>query len=282
MLNGQSAATVTERLADKVVGQPRAIASIVPYLETYRAGLAPAGRPGGVFLLLGPTGTGKTRTVEVLAELLHGSPSRMLRIDCGEFQAEHEVAKLLGAPPGYVGHRESPPLLTQKRLSDVTSPGCALSLVLFDEIEKAAQSVATVLLGILDRAALTLGDGTTVDFQNTFIFLTSNLGARAMQRELAPQLGFRPAALDPVAVGDRLQSIGMAAVRQRFSPEFVNRLDAVITYDPLDDAARGAILDQQLAELQAHLEARLGERSFDVALADGGRRFLHAHGVTTE
>ena len=125
---------------------------MVPYVEMYQAGLAPEGRPAGVFLLLGPTGTGKTRTVEALAEVLHGSQRNILRVDCGEFQMEHEVAKLIGAPPGYLGHRETQPMLTQQKLGAISSEGCGLSLVLFDEIEKAAPSMTRLLLGVLDKA----------------------------------------------------------------------------------------------------------------------------------
>ncbi|MGH9614184.1 MAG: AAA family ATPase, partial [Bryobacteraceae bacterium] len=132
---------LTEALCRKVVGQPKAIAGIVPYIQMHQASLAPEGRPAGVFLLLGPTGTGKTRTVEALAEQLHGSSKQMLKVDCGEFQMEHEVAKLIGAPPGYLGHRETQPMLTQQKLNSVTSEKCSLSLVLFDEIEKAAPSM---------------------------------------------------------------------------------------------------------------------------------------------
>jgi len=142
------------------------------------AGLAPEGRPVGVFLLLGPTGTGKTRTVEALAEILHGSDKSILRVDCGEFQMEHEVAKLVGAPPGYLGHRETQPMLTQQKLAAVASEDCNLSLVLFDEIEKAKPSMTRLLLAVLDKAALRLGDNTTVNFERTLIFLTSNLGRR--------------------------------------------------------------------------------------------------------
>src|SRR2546423_3836528 len=127
---------LAEVLSRIVVGQPAAIASIVPFIEIHHAGLAAEGRPAGVFLLLGPRGTGKTRTVEVLADALHGSEKSLLRVDCGEFQMEHEVAKLIGAPPGYLGHRETPPMLTQQKLGAVTSEGSQLALVLFDEIEK--------------------------------------------------------------------------------------------------------------------------------------------------
>ena len=123
-------------LSSKVVGQPTALEYIVPSIQLYRSGLAPEGCPVGVFLLLGPTGTGKTRTVEALAEVLHGSPHKVLKVDCGEFQSEHEVAKLIGAPPGYVGHSETRPRLTQQELKLVTSEDCELALVLFDEIEE--------------------------------------------------------------------------------------------------------------------------------------------------
>src|SRR5450755_2774603 len=177
-------------LSQKVVGQPAATRVIVPYIQIYQAGLAPEGRPVGVFLLLGPTGTGKTKTVEALAEVLHGSEKNVLKVDCGEFQMEHEVAKLIGAPPGYLGHRETQPILTQQKLNSVTSEKCALSIVLFDEIEKAAPSMTRLLLGVLDKATLRLGDNTAVNFERTLIFLTSNIGARELRKEVLPDFGF--------------------------------------------------------------------------------------------
>lgn len=274
--------SLTEDLAGILVGQPRAIAALVPYLEVHRAGLAPRGRPAGAFLLLGPSGTGKTRTVEAIAQLLHGSPTHLVRIDCGEFQAEHEVAKLLGAPPGYIGHRESVAILTQKRLADATSPRCNLALVLFDEIEKAAPSVAALLLSILDKATLRLGDGSVLNFENSLIFFTSNLGAREMLRLMRPDVGFTTAPGKPAMLADRLEAIGLTAVRKRFAPEFVNRLDVVVTYEPLDDAALTAILDQHLVALQQDLDARLTDRSFELAVTDAARRFLVAEGVSPE
>ena len=145
-------------LCELLVGQPEAVDAIVPYIQMYEAGLAPEGRPAGVFLLAGPTGTGKTKTVEALAQVLHSSEKRMLKVDCAEFQMEHEVAKLMGAPPGYLGHRETQPMLTQARLNAVTSEDSSLSIVLFDEVEKAAPSMARLLLGMLDKATLRLGD----------------------------------------------------------------------------------------------------------------------------
>ncbi len=148
---------LTAVLSQKVVGQPAATKVIVPYIQMFQAGLSPEGRPVGVFLLLGPTGTGKTKTVEALAEILHGSAKNVLKVDCGEFQMEHEVAKLIGAPPGYLGHRETQPMLSQQKLTAVTSDKSALSLVLFDEIEKAAPSLTRLLLGVLDKGHFAFG-----------------------------------------------------------------------------------------------------------------------------
>jgi ATP-dependent Clp protease ATP-binding subunit ClpA len=270
-----------ERLSLKLVGQSRAVASLMPYLEMHRVGLSPQGRPAGAFLLLGPSGTGKTRTVEAIAELLHGSASHLLRVDCGEFQSEHEVAKLLGAPPGYVGHRESQPVLTLKKLTELTSPDSSLAIILFDEIEKAAVSVSTLLLSILDKATLRLGDGSTLNLENTLIFMTSNLGAREMLRELNHDIGFATTR-DHTSRRRRLETIGLAAVRKRFTPEFLNRLDAIVTYDPLDTAATSRILEQHLEVLQEQLDGRLGDRSFEMSVSEGARRFLLNEGISVE
>src|SRR5579862_9770372 len=185
------AGDLLEELTVRVVGQPQALTQIVPYVQMHQAGLSPEGRPAGVFLLLGPTGTGKTRTVEALADVLHGREKHMLKVDCGEFQMEHEVAKLIGAPPGYLGHRETPPMLTQQKLGSVTSESSDLALVLFDEIEKAAPSMTRLLMGVLDKAALRLGDNNSVNFEKSLVFLTSNLGAREMLREINPEFGFQ-------------------------------------------------------------------------------------------
>ena len=271
-------------LSSKLVGQPGAIQTILPYVQIHQACLAPEGRPVGVFLLLGPTGTGKTKTVESLAEVLHGSAKKMLKVDCGEFQMEHEVAKLIGAPPGYHGHRETQPLFTQQKLNGVASEANDLSIVLFDEIEKAAPSMTRLLLGVLDKATLRLGDNNSVNFEKTLIFMTSNLGARSMSKELAPDFGFEALLPHETATNKRrkLESIAMAAVRRRFSPEFVNRIDAVVTYQPLTSEAMASILAQQLDELQRHLDKRLGIRSFRLEVPAKTRRFLLRKGTSEE
>jgi ATP-dependent Clp protease ATP-binding subunit ClpA len=253
----------------------------VPYVEMYQAGLAPENRPAGVFLLLGPTGTGKTRTVEALAEVLHASARNLLRIDCGEFQMDHEVAKLIGAPPGYLGHRETMPMLTQQKLTSATSEASSLALVLFDEIEKAAPSMGRLLLGVLDKAMLRLGDNTSVNFERTLIFLTSNLGAREMNREITPGFGFG-ASVAGSGLQKKLDAIGMQAVRKKFSPEFVNRVDAVITYRPLDRESLAEIVDQQITELERHVERRLMDRSFEIEVTEAAREWLLDRGTSAE
>lgn len=271
-------------LSSKVVGQPNVINMIVPYVEMFQAGLAPENRPVGVFLLLGPTGTGKTRTVEALAEVLHGSPKNILKVDCGEFQMEHEVAKLIGAPPGYLGHRETQPMLSQQKLTSVTSERCGLSIVLFDEIEKAAPSMTRLLLGVLDRGILRLGDNSSVNFEKSIVFLTSNLGAKEMMREINPDFGFQSAAggAGKEDVSDKLQNIALSAVKRKFSPEFVNRIDHVITYKPLDAESFAAITDHEIDNLQNHVNTRLGNRCFAVDVPFETRQWLIEKGTSPE
>jgi len=270
-------------LSRHVIGQLAATKAIVPYVYMYQSGLAPEGRPAGVFLLLGPTGTGKTKTVEAIAQLLHGSEKKVLKIDCGEFQMEHEMAKLIGAPPGYLGHRETVPMINQQALTEVTSEDCDLALVLFDEIEKGAQSLTKLLLGILDKGILRLGDNTSVDFEKSLIFFTSNLGAREMLKELNPDIGFQSALpKDRAEVAGKLEGIALNAVRKRFCPEFVNRIDAIVTYQPLDTGAIETILDHDIKMLQMHVNSRLGDRCFEIEVSPESRQFLLRKGVSEE
>ncbi len=271
------------RLSELLVGQPEAIETIIPYVQMHQAGLSPEGRPVGVVLLLGPTGTGKTRTVEALAEVLHGSSKNLLKVDCGEFQMEHEVAKLIGAPPGYLGHRETQPMLNQAKINGVASEQSDISLILFDEIEKAAPSMSRLMLGMLDKATLRLGDNSTVNFERCLIFLTSNLGAKSMQRANKPDFGYE-AMLPPKELPEaaKMQSIGMSAVRQKFSPEFVNRIDSVITYKPLDRAACDVILNQILGDFARLVHSRLGIRAFRLQCTAAAKNLLLENGTSLE
>lgn len=269
-------------LSRKIVGQSAATKAIVPYIEMYRAGLAPEGRPAGIFLLLGPTGTGKTKTVEAIADLLHGSEHNILKIDCGEFQIEHEMAKLIGAPPGYAGHGDTIPLISQQSLLEVTSPESDLSLVLFDELEKAAPSLTKLLLGVLDKGMIRLGDNSIVNFANSLIFFTSNIGAREMMRAINPDIGFGQSNRPRPELSSRLESIALGAVRKRFSPEFVNRMDAIVTYQPLDERSLERILDHDIKTMQEHVNSRLGERCFAIEVSPESREFLLRKGSSQE
>ncbi len=282
--NAQDAlVTLEDALGDKVVGQPSAVSAIVPYVQIYQSNLSPEGRPAGVFLLLGPSGTGKTRTVEALAGILHGNEKNLLKVDCGEFQMEHEVAKLIGAPPGYLGHRETQPLLTQARLNSVTSEHSTLSIILLDEIEKAAPSMARLLLGVLDKATLRLGDNNIVNFERSLIFMTSNLGAREMMRTHEPDFGFQAVmAGQDSNIESRIEKIGLNAVRRKFSPEFVNRIDAVVAYQPLSCEALEAILEQQLNLFRHHIYTRLGLRAFFVNVSGEAKAFLLEQGTSSQ
>jgi ATP-dependent Clp protease ATP-binding subunit ClpA len=278
----ETAGALVEALSERLVGQPDAVQAVAPFVQMFQAQLSPEGRPAGVFLLLGPTGTGKTRTVECLADVLHGNEKCFLKVDCGEFQMEHEVAKLIGAPPGYLGHRETQPMLTQAKLSAVTTERSGLSIVLFDEVEKAAPSLTRLLLGVLDKGILRLGDNTAVNFERSLIFLTSNLGAAEMMRELEPQFGFEAAARTGVgeASRERIEKIGTGAVRRKFSPEFVNRIDRVVAYQPLDREALERILDQQLAKLQEMIDSRQGARTFRVVVSEAAKSVLLDRGTS--
>lgn len=267
-------------LQTRIIGQDEALWEIVPFLEMYQANLNPMGRPAGVFLLLGPTGTGKTRTAEVVAEALHGNDRHLLRIDCGEYQMEHEVAKLVGAPPGYLGHKETQAVLSQQRIDAVTSESSRLSVVLFDEIEKAAPSMQRILLGILDKAFLRTGDNHPVNFENSMIFLSSNLGAREMAEQTRPGIGFAHGPREPRS--DKLHAAALHAVRKRFSPEFLNRIDATVTYQPLSKEAMAVILEQQLAALQQLVDLRLGARTVQLRYTSECRAFLLGQGITAE
>src|SRR5450432_3724164 len=188
---GREAGVLETNLKRLIVGQDEAIQQIVNIYQMHLTGMSAPGRPIGNFLFLGPTGSGKTRIVEATAEALVKNPRAVIKIDCGEFQHSHEIAKLIGSPPGYLGHRETRPLLCQEVLVQHHTDTMQISLVLFDEIEKASDALWNLLLGILDKATLTLGDNRKVDFSRCMIFMTSNVGAAEMSSLVTPRLGFR-------------------------------------------------------------------------------------------
>lgn len=259
---GRHALILERGLRRLVVGQDESIDQIVNVYQTYLAGMSSPTRPVGNFLFLGPTGTGKTRVVEATAQTLAGDPLAAVKIDCAEFQHSHEIAKLIGSPPGYLGHRETHPLLSQETLDQHRSPRCEISFVLFDEIEKASDALWNLLLGILDKAALTLGDNRRVDFSKTMIFMTSNLGASEMDAMMRPGLGFgvhakinADEARGSEQISQRLKSAGVSAARRKFTPEFINRLDKIVVFNTLGDEQLRKILDLELRHVQERVFA---------------------------
>src|SRR5262245_3608943 len=228
---GQEAEALELGLRNKIIGQEDAIHQVVEMYQTYMSGMSSPGRPIANLMFLGPTGSGKTRLVEALAECVLQDPKAVLKIDCAEFQHGHEIAKLIGSPPGYLGHRETSPLLTQEALDRHHTDTVKMSIVLFDEIEKASDSVWNLMLGILDKATLTLGDNTKVDFSKAMIFMTSNVGAREMSALTKPRLGFAGQGenRDINKINEPLSTEmargGIDAARRKFTPEFINRID---------------------------------------------------------
>src|SRR5678815_1323434 len=218
-----------ERLSGLIIGQENAVRSMGSLYQLFLAGMNQTGKPVGALLFLGPTGSGKTRVVEAAADILFGDPNAVIKVDCAEFQHSHEIAKLIGSPPGYLGHRETTPLLSQENLDRFHTEDIQLSLVLFDEIEKASDSLWKLLLGILDKATLTLGDNRRVDFSQSLIIMTSNLGAREMSELMEGHIGFAPAQrhLDKsqLDLDEKIQRTAVQAASRNFSPEFMNRID---------------------------------------------------------
>ena len=272
---GVEAEALAGDLRARIVGQDSAIQQITSLYQTWRAGLSHPGRPIGSLLFLGPTGSGKTRTVEAVAESLLGDPRAVVKIDCAEFQHSHEIAKLVGSPPGYLGHRETHAALCQEALNQFHTDDVKLSLVLFDEVEKASDALWNLLLGILDKATLTLGDNRKVDFSRALIFMTSNLGAAEMNSMLRPKLGFATQA----AAAGKVASAGVNAARRRFTPEFLNRIDVLVPFQPLGEQELRKVIELELHGVEERIANATGKEPIGLAVSDGARDYLLSEGT---
>ena len=266
-------------LRQKIVGQEEGIRAVADLYQVYCAGMCPIGRPVGNLLFLGPTGSGKTRIVEATAEILFGDPRAVIKVDCAEFQHSHEIAKLIGSPPGYLGHRETHPLITQEELAKYHTDKVKLSFLLFDEIEKASDALWQLLLGMLDKATLTLGDNRRVDLSQTMIFLTSNLGGGEITELMTGGMGFvQPIHKPADALDGKVERTAQEAARRKFSPEFMNRLDKVVVFHPLRHNQLEQILDIELSMVQRRvLDTARGQFLFRVTPA--ARAFLLREGT---
>jgi len=286
-LTGNEAVKLRTDLVNRIVGQDEAINQIVSVYQTYLAGMSSPGRPIGNLLFLGPTGTGKTRLVEATAESLLGDARAVIKVDCAEFQHSHEIAKLIGSPPGYLGHRETHAILCHEALNQYHHEGMKVSFVLFDEIEKASDALWNLLLGILDKGTLTLGDNRKVDFSQSLIFMTSNLGAAEMSNLLRPHLGFATSTIERSATDGevseemtgKLSRAGLEAARRKFTPEFMNRIDKVVVFRPLGSEQLQKILGLELAQLQQRIIRAPGSVPFVMNLTEPARAYMLNEGT---
>ncbi len=276
------AAEFEEKLSARIVGQERAVRRMSGLFQIYLAGMNNPARPIGTMLFLGPTGSGKTRVVEAASEVLFDDPYSVVKIDCAEFQHSHEIAKLIGSPPGYLGHRETSPMLTQENLDKAHTDDTKLTFVLFDEIEKASDSLWQLLLGILDKATLTLGDNRRVDFSKTIVIMTSNLGAREMSEMISGGIGFSPTkpdqAKDDNEIDTKIYRTALEAAKRKFSPEFMNRIDKVVVFRSLKEHHLRNILDIELKAVQDRITESAGTK-FVFECSDEAKEFLLAEGI---
>jgi len=266
-------------LRSKIVGQEEGVQALVDLYQVFCAGLNSPGRPVGNLLFLGPTGSGKTRIVEAGAEILFGDPRAVIKVDCAEFQHSHEIAKLIGSPPGYLGHRETHPLITQEALAANHTDKLKLSFLLFDEIEKASDALWQLLLGMLDKATLTLGDNRRVDLSQTVIFMTSNLGGGEITELMQGGMGFIQPKDKPITgLDEKVERTAVEAARRKFSPEFMNRLDKVVVFHPLRREQLEEVLEIELGQVQQRvLETARGQFLFRVT--SSAREFLLQEGT---
>jgi ATP-dependent Clp protease ATP-binding subunit ClpA len=273
---------LNDGLRQRIVGQDEAVQAVADLYQVFCAGLSSPGRPLGNLLFLGPTGAGKTRVVEAVAEVLFSNARAMIKVDCAEFQHSHEIAKLIGSPPGYIGHRETHPLITQDALNQYHTETTKISFLLFDEIEKASEALWQLLLGILDKATLTLGDNRRVDLSNTMIFMTSNLGGREIAELMTGRLGFAPCEKTETKspVNEKVVRTASEAAKRKFAPEFMNRIDKLIVFHPLHSGQLQQILDIELRTIQERVwnTARI---RFHFKLTNPARRFLLLEGTNS-
>src|SRR4051794_14456803 len=282
---GKDAESLERTLLSLVVGQDEAVQQIVNIYQMHVTGLCAPGRPIGNFLFLGPTGSGKTRTVEATAEALVNNPRAVIKIDCAEFQHSHEIAKLIGSPPGYLGHRETHPLLSQEVINQHHTETVKVSFILFDEIEKASDALWNLLLGILDKATLTLGDNRKVDFSRAMIFMTSNLGAHEMSALVSPKLGFSKVLngpeqnLNDEQISKKMSRSGIEAARRKFTPEFMNRIDKTVVFKPLGQGELRRILDLELGQVQQRIMLSPADKTFVITVSEAGKEYLLSEGT---
>jgi len=276
------------KFKNRIIGQPQAFEALTRVLEKYQSGIYDRKRPIASLLFLGPTGCGKTGSVEAFVEGLFGDVRKMMKVDCAEFQHSHEIAKLQGSPPGYLGHRETHPFFTNKAIREkfciykkgldgveveIGQRDPAFTVILFDEIEKANDALWDLMLGILDRGEMTTGTNEVVDFTPTVIILTSNVGSS----ELADDKAIGYAAGPKTRSGAQMTEIAMSAAKRKFKPEFLNRLDNIVMFNTLTPADLVDILQIELDKLRAQI-ITTSRVVFDLEVSPAAKSKLLAEG----
>jgi ATP-dependent Clp protease ATP-binding subunit ClpB len=264
-----------------IVGQDRAVHQLVRAFESYQAGIEDPTKPLSNLLFLGPTGAGKTRTIEVFCEYFWGSPNAMIKMDCSEFTHSHEIAKLIGSPPGYLGHKETQARICKSKLEAYWDRGPKFSVLLFDEIEKGHSDLHQLLLGIMDKGILTLGTNDEVDLKKCFVIMTSNLGAKAVSKHLnSREIGYANKEDTNEKIDQAIYKTSMAAVKKFFEPEFVNRVDRVIVFRALSDDTIRSILDLELEKVQRRLKD--SNKYIVIGCSKPAKEFLIKEGTNSE
>jgi len=239
------AEALAARFAQRIIAQPEATTALTSVLEKFQSGFYDKTKPLASLLFLGPTGVGKTGTAEAFAEGLFGDPKHLMKVDCAEFQHSHEIAKLIGSPPGYLGHRETHPFFTNAAIKSLQTPELPFTIVVFDEIEKASDTLWNLLLGVLDKGTLTTGTNELVDMTKTIIIMTSNVGSSELADENA--IGFGTGVKEHTDA--QMKEIATSAAKRKFMPEFLNRLDKIVCFKTLSPAAIEEVLGLELGKL---------------------------------
>jgi len=279
-IKGDFTQELRTKLYNKIIGQTEPIEIICEYYQLYKTKLIPTNRPIANLLMIGPTGTGKTRVVEAFAESVFGSDKAFIKIDCGEFQHSHEISKLVGSPPGYLGHRETHPIFSEEKIKQHQTEQNKFTIVLFDEIEKSSDALWNLLLGILDKGTLTLGDNKQVDMSSCFIIMTSNIGAQKLaQLKKKRDLGFTQT--DKLNSVSDMRNFSISEVKKKFTPEFINRLDRMIYFRELNHDDYIKILNIELALLQDLIMYKTKQNIF-IEFTDKSKEYILAKGISKE
>ena len=264
------------KFAHRIIGQPRAVDALVAVLEKYQAGFYDRTKPIASLLFLGPTGCGKTGAVEAFAEGIFGKPTAMMKINASEFAHSHEIARLIGSPAGYLGHRETHPFFTNASVKSYQTPDCPFTIILVDEIEKASDSLWNLLLGILDKGQLTTGTNEVVDMTSTIIIMTSNVGSSELAAKIGDGgIGFLKAG--ETISWDNMKEVAMSAARRKFMPEFLNRLDDAVVFNTLTPENLDQIFQLELDRLRERI-VLTSLAIFDIQVSPAAKKQLLIEG----